>query len=355
MGGIEVHLRDLVKDQTKTHSVTVIVANERMRTIREHQDGARLIRLSCVGSIGSMPVCPALPWNLHQTKADLIHLHMPNPAAAFAYIVSRSKTPLVMTHHSDTMGRAGIRRLSDPFVRQAMQRAARIIVTTKRYADTSDELRKYENKIEVVPLGIDPKRFAAADLSIVRKIREQFGPKLIIAIGRLVPFKGFETMIRAMQRVRGHLLLVGDGPLRKRLEVTAAECGIAGRVHFAGKIDNGQIPNFLSASDVFVLPAINRAESFGIVQLEAMAAGLPVVNTSINSGVPEVSIDGQTGLTVPPGDLEGLGHAIQMLLDRKDLREKFGAAAKARVNAEFTVDLMCARTMRIYEEVLQHP
>jgi rhamnosyl/mannosyltransferase len=112
---------------------------------------------------------------------------------------------------------------------------------------------------------------------------------------------------------------------------------------------------YFAAATVFVLPSVTRAEAFGIVQLEAMAAGIPIVNTSIDSGVPEVCVNGTTAITVPPGDPIALGQAIQMLLDRNDLRQRLGEAARERVNAEFTADLMCARTMRIYEEVLQHP
>jgi len=352
MGGIEIHLQDLVRKQAQICSVSVLVANDGIRTMREWKDGAELYRLGCLGSIKSMPICPGLPWHLGRLQADLIHLHMPNPAAAFAYVVSRCQIPLVLTHHSDTIGRANIRRLSDPFVKEAMNRASRIIVTSKRYADTSIELEKHLDKTAVVPLGIDLSKFGKVNQETVRNIQSKYGPRLVIAIGRLVPFKGFEILIRAMQNVSGNLLLVGDGPLRGHLQAVTRECGISGKVFFAGEIDNSQIVNYLSAADIFALPSVSRAESFGIVQLEAMAAGIPVINTSIESGVPDVSLDGITGITVPPADPGSLAQALTALLTDRELRLKMGEAGKARVRKEFSMDQMSMRTMRIYEEIL---
>jgi glycosyltransferase involved in cell wall biosynthesis len=352
MGGIEIYLQDLVRQQVQSCSVKVIVANDGIRSVHECKDGAQLFRLGCLGTIKSMPLCPALPSHIGRARADIVHMHMPNPAAAFAYIVSRCQIPLVLTHHSDTMGRANIRRLSEPFVQRAMRRASRIIVTSRRYADTSIELEKHLDKTAVVPLGIDPSKFEKAEEETVRSIQRRYGPRLVIAIGRLVPFKGFEILIQAMQKVPGNLLLIGDGPLRRHLEGVARECGISRRVFFAGRIDNSQIMNYLSAAEVFSMPSISRAESFGIVQLEAMAAGIPVVNTSIDSGVPDVSLDGITGMTVPPADACSLAHALTTLLTDRETRLKMGEAGRARVRSEFSVERMSMRTMRIYDEIL---
>jgi rhamnosyl/mannosyltransferase len=353
MGGIEVHLRDLVRQQVQSCSIRVLVANDGIRTVRECADGAELIRLGCLGSISSMQICPTLPWHVYRSQADIIHMHMPNPAAAFAYVVSRSHIPLVITHHSDTIGRANLRRLSDPFVQEAMRRASRIVVTSRRYADTSVELEPHRDKTEVVPLGIDPSMFEKPEQKTVRSIQNRYGPRFVIAIGRLVPFKGFEFLIRAMQNVPGNLLLIGDGPLRSHLEGIARECNLADRVFFAGTIDNSQIKNYLAAADVFAMPSVCRAESFGIVQLEAMAAGIPVINTSIDSGVSDVSLDGITGITVPPADPRSLAHALTLLLTDHNLRVKMGEDGKARVRKEFSVEQMSVRTLQIYETILQ--
>lgn len=352
MGGIEIYLQSLVRHQARHCRVKVIVANDGIRSVSEYRDGAELLRLSCMGSIKSMPICPALPWHIGRAQADIVHMHMPNPAAAFAYIASGCEIPLVLTHHSDTMGRAKVRRLSEPFVQEAMRRASRIIVSSKKYADTSVELESHLDKIEVIPHGIDPVKHTVAEPETVRRIQSKYGPRLVIAIGRLVPFKGFEILIRAMQAVPGNLLIIGEGPLREHLEAVANECGISERVLFMGRIDNSQIANYLSAADVFSMPSISRAESFGIVQLEAMAAGVPVVNTSIDSGVPEVSLDGITGITVPPGDVDALANALTALFTDREKRLRMGEAGKNRVRREFSEARMSMTTMRVYDEIL---
>ncbi|MGB7985358.1 MAG: glycosyltransferase [Terracidiphilus sp.] len=352
MGGIEIYLQDLVRDQARRCQVKVIVANDNFGSIQEHMDGADLFRLGCFGSIKSMPICPGLLWQMNRADADIIHMHMPNPAAAFAYIMSRCQIPLVLTHHSDTMGRANIRRMSEPFVQKAMRRASRIIVTSRRYADSSQELRLHLDKTEVVPLGVDLGKFDTVETGAVQRIKSKYGASLVLAIGRLVSFKGFEILIRAMQNVPGNLVIVGDGPLLSHLEEIAKDCNLSGRVFFTGQIDNSQIVNYFLAADVFAMPSISRAESFGIVQLEAMAAGIPVVNTCIDSGVPEVSLDGITGITVPPGDSCTLAKALTFLLQDSDLRLKMGKAGKDRVRREFSVAHMSKRTMQIYEEIL---
>ncbi len=353
MGGIEVHLRDLVIRQAQCCDVKVLVANDGIRTIRERRDGAELTRAGCLGTLWSMPACPTLPWHLRCTRADLIHMHMPNPAAAFAYIISGCRIPLVITHHSDTMGRAQIRRLSDPFVQEAMRRAARIIVTSRRYGDSSIELKEDREKIDVVPYGIDPANFESADPGRIETIRARYGPNLVIGVGRLAWFKGFEILIQAMRNVPGNLVLIGDGPLRRDLEEMAAKCEVSQRVYFLGNVDNSQIVDYLCAADVFAMPSISRAESFGIVQLEAMAAGIPVVNTSIDSGTPDISPHGVTGLTVPPGEPIALAQALTFLLSDRERRRAMGESGRARVRKEFSIEQMFEKTMRIYEGVIR--
>jgi rhamnosyl/mannosyltransferase len=256
---------------------------------------------------------------------------------------------LIITHHADTLGRKALRRLSDPFVIRAMQRASRIIVTSRRYLDSSGELAPFRNKCRVIPIGIDMPTPTPYSSASVRDLRSRYGDRLILSVGRLVAYKGLDVLIRAMKYVDATLLLVGSGPLASPLDSLAQTMGLAGRVVMLQSVQD--LGPLFAAVSVFVLPSVTRAESLGVVQLEAMAAGLPIINTNIDSGVPEVSRDGQTGLTVPPGDEHALARAITMLLDREDLRFRYGVAARNRVLSDFTADLMAERTMELYEEV----
>jgi rhamnosyl/mannosyltransferase len=153
-----------------------------------------------------------------------------------------------------------------------------------------------------------------------------------------------------MKDVDARLILIGSGPQYGALIKLAQSEGVLEKITMLGKVED--IRPYFAAASVFVLPSVTRAEAFGMVQLEAMSAGLPIVNTNIESGVPEVCIDGATGITVPPRNVFALSHAIQLLLNKQELRKRLGDAGKARVHAEFTSDLMARRIAAIYSDVL---
>lgn len=332
----------------------VIVASSSARKDVSQMEGVHVTRLARLATLASMPVCPELPAAIRRSSADLVHIHVPNPGAALAFLLSGHAGKLVITHHADTLGRKTLRRVSDPFVARIMQRASRIIVTSSRYLASSAELAPFREKCRVIPLGIDAGHTATIEDAIkIKELRARFGERLLLAIGRLVPYKGFDVLIRAMKLVDANLLLIGSGPMAAELAALATKEGVKRKVSFLKRVDD--LRPYFAAARVFVLPSVTRAEAFGLVQLEAMAAGLPVVNTDIDSGVPEVSVHGETGLTVPRGDVRALADAVQILLDQEDLRSRLGVAARARVEEEFTADLMAERTNLLYEEILGSP
>jgi rhamnosyl/mannosyltransferase len=203
--------------------------------------------------------------------------------------------------------------------------------------------------VRVIPFGIDAAELAQADPGEVGEIRRRFGGRIVFAAGRLVYYKGFEYLVRAMRGVDGRLLIAGDGPLRGVLERTAAELGLGDRVTLLGAVPD--LRPYYHAADVFALPSVARSEAFGIVQMEAMACGLPVVNTALDTGVPFVSPDGVTGVTIPPADPDALADVLTRLLDDPALRARLGAAGRARVAGELSAGTMARRTLDLYRAV----
>jgi glycosyltransferase involved in cell wall biosynthesis len=350
VGGIETHVRDLVSYQSSLMRVEVVVANDQPVTRTEVLDGARITRVACFGTLASQPIYPSLPWKLAGHNELLVHLHLPNPWAAMSYLMTRHTGKLIVRHHADTLGRRHLRKIVDPFVRRVMKRAAAIIVSSKRYMNASEELADFREKCHVVPDGIDVETLKADVSAEVRTIHAKYGSRLVLAVGRLVPYKGFEFLLKAMKDVDATLLLIGSGRLQKQMESLIEGFGIAGKVHMLGRVED--IVPYYKAAQVFVLPSITRAEAFGLVQVAAMAAGIPVVNTDIDSGAPEVSIDGVTGITVPPKDSTALGRAINFLLENENVRKKYGDAASKRAREEFSARRMAEETLRVYESVL---
>jgi glycosyltransferase involved in cell wall biosynthesis len=287
---------------------------------------------------------------------DILHLHVPNPAAAAAYLVARGlgKSRLVITHHSDIVRQTRMRRLVRPLMRIAMGRAAAIIATSPDYLASSEELRPYIGKCRIIPYGVDLMRLepGANELARAADLRKQLPGPIVLAVGRLIYYKGFDVAIRAMAKVDATLLLVGEGPLRKSLEDLSDSLGVAAKIRFAGEVHNRDLLPYYLASDVFVFPSVARSEAFGIVQLEAMACRLPIVNTQLDSGVPYASRHLETGLTVPPGDVVALGSALRRLLESPTERKRFGVAGRLRVEREFSSLTMTSRHLDLYTELL---
>jgi rhamnosyl/mannosyltransferase len=167
----------------------------------------------------------------------------------------------------------------------------------------------------------------------------------------MVYYKGFEYLIRAMSKVDATLLLVGTGHLHDALLSEIGKRGLEGRVHLLGDVESGRLPDFYHAADLMVLPSLARSEAFGIVQLEAMACGKPVVNTSLDSGVPFVSRNGVTGITVPPKDSDALASAIQLLLENEAMRKSYGEAARRRVHEIFTMEAVTDSLLGLYGQL----
>jgi glycosyltransferase involved in cell wall biosynthesis len=351
-GGIESHLHALCRELIKSITVNVMVANETRRLRENEIDGVRVRRLPRLFNLWATPVCPTIVREIRRNDADIVHLHLPNPLAALAYLASGHKGRLVITWHSDIVRQKTVAKMLRPLDDAILSRASALIASSPNYVDSSPTLSRNRDRCRVIPFGIDADAFRPRDAETAAKIRNRYGPRIVLAVGRMVPYKGFEYLIRAMAGVRGHLLLVGEGPLLRKLERQAFETGAADRITFLGRVSQEEMAGYYHAADVFVMPSIARSEAFGIAQLEAMACGKPVVNTWLKSGVPFVSIDGETGLTVTPADSVELAMAIGRLLDDPGLRGKYGAAAARRAREDFSVEVMVDRTLELYREVM---
>ena len=311
-GGMESHLEALCGELKRSIDTEIVVASSNgSRTSEELLDGLRIARLGKLFSLRSAPFCPQMVRQIRASKADLVHLHLPNPGAILAYIASGHRGRLVLTYHSDIVRQKVLSRFFDPILQYVLNRADAIIVTSSNYIRSSYILPFYEKKCRVIPFGIPVERFQRPDAPEVARLRKQFGPRIVLGVGRLVYYKGFEHLIAAMKFVEGRLIIVGSGPLHDVLRQQAESCGVSERVTFLTDVQD--VRPYYHAADVFVLSSVARSEAFGIVQLEAMACGKPIVNTNLDTGVTSVSIAGVSGLTVPPADPEALGLAFAQL------------------------------------------
>src|SRR5271154_4442190 len=348
-GGIETHVEALCQELVKSMDVRVLVAGDSRRSQECVIDGVNVSRVAQSMSVFGAPVCLSMPRRIRSSRPDLVHLHLPNPGGALAVLASGYRGRVIVSWHSDVIRQHSLAKLYNPIERILLKKSRAIVASSPNYIESSAVLSRFKDRCRVIPYGIDSLKYQNSDPAAVRAIREKYGPKIVLMVGRLVYYKGGEHAVRAMTKIDANLLIIGDGPLMQNLQRQARELGVADRVFFLGKVQ-GSISPYYQASDVFILPSIARSEAFGIVQLEAMACGKPVVNTDLASGVPYVSIDGETGITIPPASPEALAAAVNSLLEDSAMRTAYGHAALRRVQNEFSLDLMVRRTLEVYRE-----
>jgi glycosyltransferase involved in cell wall biosynthesis len=354
-GGMERVVQLLCEGEQSTTDSRVLVANSARTTVRERWRGVQVTRVASVGGIGSVGVCPTFPLHLRRARRDVTVIHEPNPLALAADWIAGQHGPLVVWFHSEVLRpRWTYRLLYRPFLSRVLRRASRIVVSSPRLAEHAVELQPFRDKCVVIPFGIDVERLAPTPALEARAreiARLHPGPRLLF-VGRLVPYKGVDVLLQALRHVAATALIVGDGPQRAALEAMAAHAGVASRVRFLGSVDDETVAAHLHACDALVLPSVTRAETFGVVQLEAMACGKPVVSTNLPTGVPWVNRAGDTGLVVEPNDPAALAGALTTLLADADLRRRMGERARARVAETFTVERMARQSAELYRQVV---
>ena len=290
-----------------------------------------------VGSQELAPTYIAAAWR----RADVIHLHHPHSLADVAYALRPSLAPLVVTQHADYP--SAKYKLPGWY---ALKRAEAIVVPSKAHIALSRELKGFEHKVEVIPFGIDERRW-----ELVPPPPPGNAPKALF-IGRLVPFKGVDFLLRALEQVPDlRLDIIGTGPERHRLGTLADALAISDRVKFWGEYPDEDLPRRMADADFLVLPSVSVEEMFGMVLLEAMAAGRPVITTAVPSGVREVNENGVTGLEVPIRDVRALADAMNLLSRDAELRERLGRAGRERVRERFTVSRMTESHLELYARV----
>jgi rhamnosyl/mannosyltransferase len=265
--------------------------------------------------------------------------------------------PRVVTWHSDIVKQKWALLLYSPLVRSFVRNADALIGATPQHFTSSSQIPagKPGQIREVIPYGFDPEVLAPSVESRLKEEelrRQLIGRPVIFSVGRHVYYKGLDILIRAMQSLDAELWIGGHGPLTAASMQLARDLGVAERVKCAGFIPDPLLLAYFNTCDVFCMPSVERAEQFGLVQLEAMYCGKPVVTTRLGTGVEYVTLHGETGLLVPPKDPYALAGALRTLLGDPALRTRLGTAGKQRVEEVFSVQQMVRKTVDVYQLVL---
>jgi glycosyltransferase involved in cell wall biosynthesis len=364
LGGIENHVRLLAEAQaSRGHQVTVLVTNPAgRRTVITEESSVRVIRAARLGTVVSTPLSLALPQQLSRIRPDLVHLHFPYPVGEVSQWVLRRGRATVLTYHSDVVRQRSIMRFYRSVLVRVLAQVDAIVIGSPPIRESS-YLQAHLAKLRLIPYGIPLARFreppSAGELARLRSLygsargrSSTAGECLLLFVGRLRYYKGLDTLISALPRIPAHLLVVGTGPMANQWKALARDAGVGDQITWLGDVPDADLPAIYHLADLFVLPASHSSEAFGLVQVEAMAAGLPVVCTELGTGTSYVNQHGATGLVVPPCDSDALCDAINQLIGDPDLRLRMGAFAQDRAS-EFDLDVMVDRVLELYGDVLR--
>lgn len=358
-GGIESVTSSLAKGAAAAgHAVSVICFEKSPAKCVEVIDEVQVTRAPIAKLVASQPLgfryflqCLAAAKN-----ADVVHLHVPNMLGALCALFIGKKIRLLVHWHSDVINKGALGKILRPLESALLRRADCIIATSQVYADASETLAPYRSKCTVVSIGVPDAKHEGLGSQLPTSIDERIRrKKVILAVGRLVPYKGFNVLIQAARHLctDSIVVIVGGGPLHKELQHSIEIAGVNDRVVLAGRLSDDTLHSLFKRATLYCLPSTYRAEAFGVVLLEAMAYGLPIVATDIpGSGVPWVNQHGSSGLNVPTGDPKALADACNQILCSEALRKKLACGARQRFLSEFTEDVSVRRMMAVYDRLV---
>ncbi len=358
-GGVENYVYNLSRELVKLgHDVTVVCANEPAGEKDEVIDGIKIKRLSYIGKVANTNINPRLPFELLREEFDLIHTHLPTPWSAdwSAIAATTRRKPLVLTHHNNIVGDGYANCVAQVYnytgLKFILERANRIIITQPNYLASSSYLEKYEDKVEVIPVGVDAEKFRPMNTE-----NEDNTLFFLSVLDRFHVYKGLDHLLQALNTVKEEdpdvkLIVGGEGELLDRYRQMSSSLGLEENVEFVGFIPDYEITQYYNRCDLFILPSISaEQEGFGMVLLEAMACGKPVISTDI-VGVAKDLMENGAGIIVERRDAKGLAEAILHILQNKDRAGTMGAAGRRLVEEKYRWETMAKRVEMVYREMV---
>ena len=354
VGGVERYVLDLAVEQvSQGHQVTVVCADEPSSEPKAIIKGVKIIRLPYKCKVANTNITFGLLRVLLHQDFDIIHTHIPTPwSSDVSMLASMLKhRPLIVTYHNDIVKDFGFEKLlaelySATLLRLIFKRASRIIITQSKYLEYSKHLKNYKNKITTIPVGVSPPKKVH---NIKRNPNQLF---FLSVLDSYHEYKGLPVLLNSIVNVKKQkpqvkLVIGGKGDLTSKYERIAKDLGIQKSVKFLGFVPDDDLPKYYSSSAMLVLPSVTHLEGFGIVALEALSYGTPVITTSI-TGSSSFIKDKHAGLVVRPNEVTDLTKAIITLLNDAKKSEAMGLRGAKAVNKEFGWDRVATQLTEIY-------
>ncbi len=363
VGGIETTITTLSEGLVRDHSASVDVltcSNDiSFKSLNKIMNGVNIKYLHTYGFMHSLPISPGYFRALSFLSGDILHIHEPFPLADLSLQlfpkIKKNFSKIIVSWHSDIIRQKWVLSFYGKYIHKFLSNVDKIIVSNPQLIKNSDFLPQYQNKCEVIPIGtnlnwVNSNENQKNNLDL-RGIDNKGA--MILFVGRLVYYKGIEYLVQAMKSVPGaFLIVIGSGPFENNLKREINDLGLGERIKIIPEVETETLHNYFKSCDLLVLPSVEKSETYGIVQIEAMACGKPVICTELGTGTSFINQDGITGLVVPPRDPKSLAEAIIKLVNSKELRSAFGDKGKERAFNEFDSHKMVKRIYNLYEKAL---
>lgn len=361
IGGIEQVSRNCINALAGSAEQRLICFNSEREDRTDTVDGFPIVRVGTFAKVASQSLTfrygKVLKREFSQFRPDVVVFHYPNPLVAHYLLKLLKKSPdckLILWWHLDIFKQKLLGKFFRGQTKRLLKRAVKIVATSPNYIEGSKDLSAFRQKCTVIPNCVESARVFAGsdDLKAAERIREQYAGKTVLfALGRHVPYKGIEYLVRASKLLKEDcvILIGGEGPLTPSLKKLAKDDG---KIHFLGTLGVKELRANMLACDIFCFPSITKNEAFGLALAEAMSFGRPSVTFRIEgSGVNYVSIGGETGIEVENGNVARYAEAIKRLASDGELRKKLGDAARKRAEENFTEPIFRENVRLLFGEI----
>jgi len=368
-GGTEIAAYNLVVEMAKMgNDIDVFTTSINSRNSIEIYPHMRIHRYATSFKIASANASFKLIYKPLNYDLDIVHAHSPIPYSDLPALMyaKRKKVPFLLTYQFDGqetggsfMRNTGVSIYNKLFINRVLDSAEVIIATTRSYAEESPFLKNYLDKIVIIPNGINIDEVTTNLTKEESRIKLglPIETKIILFFGSLVPYKGPDILLKAFKVIKKEfsevkLIFAGRGQMLLKLRDMAKKFDIEDDVIFLGFVEEEDKALYYKSADIFSLPSTNMAESFGIVNLEAMASGVPLVGSNLG-GIPDIIHEGVNGLLAEPCEHQSLANALLKLLKDDELRHKMGNNGKEMVS-DYSWDKIARTTENLYKDILDN-
>jgi rhamnosyl/mannosyltransferase len=360
-GGIETFLHDLNNALSKKqYLISDVLCFDESQIAIPKKASYNIYRSTIDFTISNAPISiDYLRWlKKHIHHYHIVHIHHPNPIANIALLLSDFKGKVIVHWHSDIVKQSLLEQLNNVLVKKMLAKADKIIVTSPNYIHDSPTLKPFLPKTIMIPLGFDPNRLKEIDFNKWVILKKQYqGKRIIFALGRQVSFKGYEYLIKAATHLSDDymILIGGDGVLYEKHRNLIQFYQVADKVQLLGLVSGNDAAYYYMLCNIFALTSITRAESFGMVLIEAMSFKKPMISTDIpNSGVNWVNQNNETGFVIPCRDSQAIAHAIQTLCQNEAQLQQFGLNAYKRFQENFEINIIADKIDDLYQSLVSN-